>query len=77
MKALTSGVGLEYESPILLLRQRLVNDYGGKVKVSKPQSWIVLALIFKAWNYWRDGESIKQLSFKPGGASKEVFPEPH
>lgn len=77
MKALATGVGLAYESPILLLRQRLVNDYGGKVKVARPQAWVVLALIFKAWNYWRDGESIKQLSFKPGGASKELFPEAH
>lgn len=75
MKALASGVGLENESPILLLRQRLVNDYGKKNAVSRPQSWVVLALIIKAWNFWRGGESIKQLVFKSGGVSKELFPE--
>lgn len=77
MKSLASGVGLEAENPILLLRQRLVSDFGVKNRIGRPQAWVMLALIIKAWNYWRDGESIKQLSFKPGGATKEVFPEPH
>jgi hypothetical protein len=36
-----------------------------------------LALLFKAWNYWRDGTSPKTgLSFRSGGTSPEVFPVP-
>lgn len=78
MTALATGVGLETESPILLLRQRLMNDYGKKsVGAARPQPWVILALLIKAWNFWRDGESIKQLVFKSGGMSKELFPEAH
>lgn len=77
MKQLAEGIDLEEGSPILMLRNRLLANYGRRNAVEKLPAWIVMALIFKSWNLWRDGELIKQLSFKPGGAKKENYPDPH
>ena len=34
------------------------------------------ALTIKVWNAWRDGESIRTLSWKQGGTYPEPFPVP-
>jgi hypothetical protein len=34
------------------------------------------AIMIKAWNAYRRGDSIGLLSFKSGGAKPERFPEP-
>lgn len=76
-KSLRDGAGLEPGSPILALRNRLVEigrdaaDRGKNVTTEHA-----LALIFKAWNAYRQGRSITRLYFKPGGANPEPFPEP-
>lgn len=36
----------------------------------------LLAVTIKAWNKFRDGETVGQLRFRPGGANPEPFPEP-
>jgi hypothetical protein len=36
-----------------------------------------LALVFKAWNAYRDGKEVQALVFRAGGASPEAFPVPH
>lgn len=50
----------------------------------RTKSWISqydarhqLALLFKAWNAWRDGREIENLAFKVGGKAPETFPVPH
>lgn len=35
-----------------------------------------LAILIKAWNKYRNGETVKQLSYRPGGANREKFPLP-
>lgn len=35
-----------------------------------------LAIVFKAWNFYRRGESVGQLKWRAGGAKPERFPEP-
>lgn len=35
-----------------------------------------LAVVFKAWNAYRDGETVGQLRWRAGGAKPEAFPEP-
>jgi hypothetical protein len=34
------------------------------------------ALTIKAWNVWRDGETIRTLSWKQGGTFRMPFPVP-
>lgn len=70
---LTSGSGLSEFDPIHLLRKVLIDNAGAKYKRRNPE---LLALIIKAWNHYRDGNTIKQLKWTAGGATPESFPEP-
>ena len=70
---LESGAGLQEADPILTLRQRLLANAGG---VSKLPDDYIAAITIKAWNYWRAGREIRQLSWKPGGSVQEPFPRP-
>lgn len=66
----------ESGSPILALRESL-RKQKEKVKGGQMSPRWVAALLFKAWNRWRDGDNdIQWLRFRPGGASPERFPEP-
>jgi hypothetical protein len=70
-----SGAGLERGNPILTLRNQLLTmkqEARGAVNPS-----YMAALIIKAWNKYRDGESAHMLKFRVGGANPERFPEPH
>lgn len=70
---LITGANLEAGSPVLALRNTLFeinrrgvhSDYGSRRRIA--------GLTVKAWNRWRDGESVKQLRF----ASSEPFPTAH
>lgn len=74
---LGDGAGLAAGSPILALRNRLMEMYReGREKGHRPSYELGIALIFKAWNLYRDGREITRLYFKPGGATPEQFPEP-
>lgn len=72
---LYTGENLERGNPILTLRntlQALKNDVRGE----RNQTYLS-ALTIKAWNKFREGESMMKLSFRIGGANPETFPEPH
>lgn len=73
---LASGAGLDEDNPILVLRNRLqeMGRDSTRGQVTAPE--IVLAFMFKAWNSWRDGQSIKRLKYTQGGANPDKFPEP-
>lgn len=78
MHRLQDGAGLPAGSPILALRNRLIDMYReGRDRGHRPSYELGIALIFKAWNAYRDGREINRLYFKPGGANPEPFPEPH
>ena len=69
-QSLASGANLEVDSPILRLRNRLVNQqrfYG-----SGDEREAYLAIAIKAWNAWRKGEQMKLLIWREG----EGFPVP-
>lgn len=70
---LASGVGLEEYHPVWTLRKRAaeIDDSAGRV----PED-MLLAFVVKAWNAYRDGEPVKLLRFRPGGANPERFPMP-
>lgn len=72
---LSTGAGLESNSPIMQLRDRLIanSQVNSKVhhKLSMEQQ---AALCIKSWNLWRAGKTCKQLMWKPGGYRPEPFP---
>lgn len=73
MESLASGVGLAVDSPIYLLRERLIKES----RTNRPISTTLkMAFIIKAWNFYRDGASIKLLRFAATGAAAETFPVP-
>jgi hypothetical protein len=70
---LGTGANLPQYHPILTLRKRASEaaDAPGRV----PED-ALLAFVIKAWNAYRDGDEMKLLRFKPGGALPEKFPLP-
>lgn len=70
---LGTGASIDKYHPVWTLRQRAksINEEPGRV----PED-MLLALVIKAWNAYREGREIRQLRFRPGGADPEKFPTP-
>lgn len=64
---LLKGFGLDSNSAILSLRNRLIQNSTSKLKLSQQERW---ALIIKSWNYERQGVVPKQLKWAPGAGEK-------
>jgi hypothetical protein len=65
-----SGDGLERDSPVFLLRERMIANKGSKAKLPLTE---VIALFFKAWIAYRDGNKIRCLRWQ--GKQGESFPD--
>lgn len=65
------GAGLPAGDPVLALRNRLVAD---KIAKNKPDTSYVLAIVIKAWNYRRQGRTIRHLRWRTEGDAAEDFP---
>lgn len=74
---LVDGQGLEAGDPIYALRELLRREAMLPGTRDRMRADVVIALVIKAWNAYRDGEQISLLRFKVGGAHPEKFPEPH
>lgn len=72
---LVEGAGLEEGDPILVLRHYLERQSMAGMG-SRASSLVTHAVIVKAWNAWRDGLQVQQLSWKAAGMKAEAFPEP-
>lgn len=70
---LTTGEMLASGHPIFMLRKSL-----SEIKSIRGQKSMtfVAAIAIKAWNKYRDGETVSLLKFTAGGANPEQFPEP-
>jgi hypothetical protein len=66
-----TGVGLEAKDPVLLLRNRMVENRASKGKLARQY---MLALYIKAWNARRAGESRTNLRWRQTGPTAESFP---
>lgn len=68
------GSNLGEDSPIRALRELFLRE----ARSSRPRmrSELAAALTIKAWNAYREGRSMKVVSYRIGGASPERFPEP-
>lgn len=70
---LTSDEGHVDGDPVLALRRQLMNV---KNSLASRTERDLLAVTIKAWNFYRAGETVKNLMWRPGGARPEPFPEP-
>jgi hypothetical protein len=68
LKQLSKGVGLKESSPVLLLRDRLMENKEEKFKFN---DFIALIYIIKTWNAWILGSNLGLLRYN----STEFFPE--
>ncbi|WP_157574610.1 hypothetical protein [Nocardia jejuensis] len=68
-----SGAGLQFDSPILALRERLDSLRSTRVRTSDRDQ---IGLIVSAWNLWRRGRAVTKLQRPKGGFTAENFPEP-
>lgn len=66
---LCTGVGLEKSSPILLLRNRMIDESSS---LQKSSNMVIRALVIKAWNAYVNGEVLKILRWN---AKVEEFPK--
>jgi hypothetical protein len=71
---LGSGENMAAEDPIYELRKAYRNSRDNRGERNRTY---LMAITIKAWNAYQDGEKVKLLSFRTGGASPERFPEPH
>jgi len=73
---LVDGQGLESGNPIYSLREMLRREAMSASTRDRMRADVIIALVLKAWNAYRSGETIQLLRFKVGGAHPEKFPEP-
>jgi len=72
-RQIQTGENLSATSPIMALRRRLAIDALTQRKLEVRE---YTALVFKAWNAYREGRDIQVLSWKAGGATPERYPTP-
>lgn len=70
---LITGAGLGDEHPVHVLRRRMEGD---AIAIQRMEQYRMVALVFKAWNAYREGRSMQLLMWKPGGRSPEPYPYP-
>lgn len=70
---LADGANLDADHPIYRLRKRIVESSGATKRLNGDE---IGALMIKAWNFYREGRQVSVLSWRPGGANPEGYPEP-
>jgi hypothetical protein len=71
MAALSEGTELKATDPIFRLRERFIRNREARLKMGSAE---LLALVIKAWNYWRIGREVEVLQWRFRGG--ELYPEP-
>lgn len=70
---LVDNAGLMPGDPIYALQRVIKNFAKDKGRVGEEH---ITALVIKAWNFYREGQEIQLLAYRPGGATPEAYPEP-
>jgi hypothetical protein len=71
---LADDTGHHKGEPIYELRRTLLT-VNANARAERSRLWL-LVIIIKAWNAYRDGETVSLYRWRPGGANPEKFPEP-
>ncbi len=74
MARLRDGQNLAAHDPVYELRQAIAKTQAGSMGSRSPI--YLTAVTIKAWNAYRRGEQVGSISYRPGGAHPELFPEP-
>jgi hypothetical protein len=74
MARLRDGQHLAAHDPVYELRQAIAKTQVGSVGSRSPV--YLTAITIKAWNAYRRGGQVTSISYRPGGAQPEKFPEP-
>jgi hypothetical protein len=75
VEKLVNGAGLDEGDPIFVLR-RYMERQAVAGAGAKASTVVTHALIVKAWNAWREGRHIENLTWKASGSNAEDFPVP-
>lgn len=70
---LADGQNMARGNPIYELRK--AGENSKSVRGARSQVFLT-AIFIKAWNAYREGRTVGLLTYKPGGANPERFPEP-
>jgi hypothetical protein len=71
---LESGADMGPGEAIFELRKTLLNNKASRREWNRAY---MMAVVIKAWNAYRNGTIVGQLSWRGGGSSPEQFPEPN
>lgn len=66
INAVGSGAGLTTGSPVLLLRQKMI-EWANRRHTQRPARHEMLYFVVRAWNAWRKGEQLAKLQLPAGG----------
>jgi hypothetical protein len=66
MNLIATGAGLDTGSPVLLLRQKMV-EWANRRPGQRPQRHEMLYFVVRTWNAWRKGEKLTKLQIPVGG----------
>jgi hypothetical protein len=75
-KHLQEGTGLSKNDPIWRLREWCLFDKSTARTAGRAPAYRYLALVFKAWNYWREGQTLQRLNWVYSPTKKEAWPIP-
>lgn len=70
---LESGVGLKAGDPVLVLRNRLIENTSKSERTGKMSGGEMLGIIIKAWNYRRNSQTIKKLKMGKDEAFDKII----
>lgn len=71
------GIHEGKNDPIWRLREFCLMDASSHKTLGRAPAYRYVALVLKAWNYWRDGQTIERLNWTYSGTKKEAWPVPH
>jgi len=76
MQRIADGAGLQLGHPALVFRDRLRREREALRGRGNLSADLILALLIKAWNAHRAGDTITKLQLPTGGLTAENFPVP-
>lgn len=75
MARLRDGQNLAKGDPVYELRQAIARTRAGGTIGSRSPIYLA-AITIKAWNAYRRGDQVSVITYRPGGAHPDKFPEP-
>lgn len=75
-KHLQEGAGLAKSDPIWRLREWCISDNRTRQSTGRAPAYRYIAMVFKAWNAWREGKPVNKLAWNYSSTKKDAWPTP-